>query len=78
MISPRIIDILNNLRAVEIYQSYYISLRIFYVVINCSVVVHRCRADGVIGEVQFITAPCHLDQLTIQIIVVIGRSIDCL
>ena len=76
MISPRIIDILNNLRAVEIYQSYYISLRIFYVVINRAVVVHRCRADRVIGEVQLIAAPRQLHQLVAQIMVIVRRAVD--
>ena len=77
-IAPCVVGVGHDARAAGADETGHIALCVPDVEILRAVVVHGRRADGVIGEVQFITVPCHLDQLTIQIIVVIGCSIDCL
>ena len=77
-IAPCIVDIGHNRVPVAVHDLNHIALRILDVQICGSVVRHRRRANGVVGKVQLVAAPCHLRQLVAQVGVIARCAVGCL
>ena len=77
-VAPCVVGVSYDARAAGIDEAGHVALRVLDVEVLCAVAVHGQRADGVIGEVQFIAAPRQLHQLVAQIMVIIRRAVDSL
>ena len=75
-IAPCVVGVGHDARAAGADETGHVALCVLDVEVLRAVVVHRCRADGVIGEVQLIAAPRQFHQLVAQIMVIIRRAVD--
>ena len=75
-IAPRVVGVGHDARAAGGDKAGHVALCVLDVEILRAVVVHRCRADGVIGEVQLIAAPRQFHQLVAQIMAIVRRAVD--
>ena len=77
-IAPCVVDISHNRVPVAVHDLNHIALRILDVQICGPVVRHGRRANGVVGKMQLVAAPCHLRQLVAQVRVAVRCTVGCL
>ena len=75
-VAPCVVGVGHDAGTAGVDHAGHVALCVLDVEVLRAVVVHRCRADGVIGEVQLIAAPRQLHQLVAHIMVIVGRTVD--
>ena len=74
-IAPCVVGLGHDARAAGADKAGHVALRVLDVEILRAIVIHRQRTSRIIGEVHLIFAPCQLDQLVAQIVVVVRSAI---
>ena len=74
-IAPRVVGVGHNARAAGGDETGHVALGVLDIEILRAIVIHRQRTSRIIGEVHLIFAPCQLDQLVAQIVVVVRSAI---
>ena len=73
--TPGVIGVGHHLGAAGVHKTGDIALGIFQVEIPVAVVRHGRRANGVVGKMQLVAAPCHLRQLVAQVGIIVRRTV---
>ena len=74
-VAPCVVGVGHDARAAGVDHAGHITLGVLDVEILRAIVIHRQRTSRIIGEVHLIFAPCQLDQLVAQIVVVVRSAI---